>query len=112
MPTIIVLDWSVALRTIGPITFFPSFYRPGYALQVCREAVMSRMKFPEWDHKLSLDLLGISEENIGFGYRDGGSDGGLPAGRLSTSDLHKFKGYHPRRLHTQLFRYILAFINR
>ncbi|KAF8341139.1 hypothetical protein F5887DRAFT_976902, partial [Amanita rubescens] len=66
LPTIFVLDCTIASALI---IFFPAFYRPGEALQVCREAVTSLSKFPNHfharcDYTLSLDLLGISEENI------------------------------------------------
>ena len=43
----------------------PSFYRPGEALQVCRETAASLNKWRNgFDFRLTLSLIGISEENM------------------------------------------------
>jgi len=110
MPTIFVLHCS---GLIGPITFLPSFYRPGEALQVCREAVASISKFPNYFYRkcdsLSVDLLGISEENISLAIEMVGAIGVClqdePCPILTIIIHENFV-----QVSSQLFQYILTFI--
>ena len=62
MPTVFMLAY-------GPtVTMFPAFYRPGEALQACREVGASLTNwhgfFRQDRYHLSVSLLGISEKNI------------------------------------------------
>ena len=75
MPVVFMLGSSKFCPRL--IYMFPSFYRPGEALQVCRETAASLNKWRDgfggkWrngfdenaEYQLALFLIGISEENI------------------------------------------------
>ena len=63
MPVVFLRDSS---RHGALIYMLPSFYRPGEALQVCRETTASLQKWHNGFHgyEQSLSLIGISKENI------------------------------------------------
>ena len=65
MPTVFTLHM---LTHVPMVDIWPSFHRPGEALQLCREIVLSLSKSPMHCYVqrmiLSFCLLGISEENI------------------------------------------------
>ena len=65
MPIVFVLGYLTYFSPPPWIHLLPSFYRPGEALQVCRETAVSLNKWRNgFDGKLSLSLIGISKENI------------------------------------------------
>ncbi len=82
---------------------------------MCREAVTSLIKFSKWNHRLALDLLGISEENIGLAIEMAEAmrvclqDDSL---RLTCKHLRIVIHEDSVQVSSQLFQYIQAFIIR